>query len=146
MLTSHGGGETGSHLRPDKMRLKLGAKGDCYPFPAGEADGAGVPRGSCRAAGGMGHHRHPAEDATHETPPHQCQQTACTSFQSCWEVGCGTAASGAVEFPCAAGGPLSRLRQLFVVGMGPEVSKGARPLLKVCCHPASLPVLALVPV
>lgn len=66
---------------------------------------------------------------------------AGTTCQSCWEMGSGTAASRALEFPCAAGGPLSRLRQLFVVEIGP---KGARPLLKVRCHPASPPVLALV--
>lgn len=73
MLTSHGGGETGSHLRPDKVRLKVAAKGDCYPCPAGEADGAAVSRSSVCAAGGMCHHRCAAEDATHQTLPHQCQ-------------------------------------------------------------------------
>lgn len=64
MPAGRGGGETGSHLRPDRVRLKPGGKGDCYPLPAGEADGAGVPGSSCHAAEGMGHHRDPAEDAT----------------------------------------------------------------------------------
>ena len=64
MPAGHGGGETGSHLRPDQVRLKPGGKGDCYPLPAGEADGAGVPGSSCHAAEGMGHCRDPAEDAT----------------------------------------------------------------------------------
>ncbi|RMC07642.1 hypothetical protein DUI87_17118 [Hirundo rustica rustica] len=72
------------------------------------------------AAGGMGYHRDAAEDAVHETLPHQCQQTVCTRCQSCWNMGSGTAASRAVEFPCAAGGPPGRLRQLFVVEMGPK--------------------------
>lgn len=33
-------------VRPDKVTLKPGAKGDCYPFPAGRADGVGVPEGA----------------------------------------------------------------------------------------------------
>lgn len=70
MLSRHRGGETGSHFRPDKVRLKLSAKGDCYPIPTGEVDGAGAPRSSCGAAGGMGHGRDAPEDAAHETLPH----------------------------------------------------------------------------
>lgn len=79
--------------------------------------------------------------------PHQCQQRTCTSCQP--RAGRHTAGqvSKAVEFPCGAGGPPSRPRQLFVVEMGPKASESdSSTQLKVCCHPASPPVLALVPV
>lgn len=56
----------------------------------------------------------------------------------------GTAASRAVEFPCSAGGPPSRLRWLFVVERGPKAFESASPpQLKVYHHPTSSPVLAL---
>lgn len=66
------------------------------------------------------------------------QHAPLASLAGRWAVG------QAVEFPCGADGPLSTLRRLFVVEMGPKVSKGAS--FKVCCHPASPPLLDLVPV
>lgn len=59
-----GGGETDSRVGLDRVRWKPGGKGDCYPLPDREADGAGVSGSSCHAAEGMGHYRDPAEDAT----------------------------------------------------------------------------------
>lgn len=50
MLSGCRGGETGHQLRPDGVKPKPGAKGDCYPPPAAEAEGADILGSCCHTA------------------------------------------------------------------------------------------------
>lgn len=145
MLAGHGGGETGSCLELNRVRLKTGGQGDCYPLPAGEADGAAVTlqKGWASTEILLGMLPVCSSRTSLPVPAGSMHQLSA----SCWETDSRTAASRAVEFPCGAGGPPSRPRWLFVVKMDPRASESATPpQLKVCCHPASPPMLALVPV
>jgi len=145
MLAGHGGGEASSHLRLDRVRLKPSGKGDGYPLPTGGADGAVTLRKGWATAGMLLGMLPPV--CSSRTPSPVPAGSTHQLSASRWETDSRTAASRAAGFPCGAGGPPSRPRWFFVAEMCPKASESAGPpQLRVCCHPASPLVLALVPV